>query len=63
MAEHQTGIVAVVTTDMQKAQSGGSPVFFANNPTELEMISASLSNILDAAAHEITSELMIIVRH
>lgn len=58
-----TAILAVITTDKQKLAGGGVPVFVVDDQERLHEVSASLSNILDASAHEIHSDVMIIVKH
>jgi len=63
MADHQNGILAIVSSNKERIHGGGAPVFIADNQEVLEEVSNTLSNILDASAHRIDSELMIIVKH
>ncbi|GAX89705.1 capping complex subunit for YIEGIA [Effusibacillus lacus] len=55
-------ILAVITTARDKV-GGSSPIFYANDPKELQSTAFTLEKILDGIAHEVTQETMIIVRH
>lgn len=55
-------ILAVVTTNRDLV-AGGAPVFYASNPQELQQLSFTLEKILDAMAHTLSDEVMILVKH
>lgn len=59
--ETQPSIVAVITTNPDKMTGGGAPVFTAASKEELQSMSFSLEKIMDASAHELNEETMIIV--
>jgi hypothetical protein len=59
---HEKMILAVITTNQQKV-AGGAPVFICETKEEMEKIAANLEAILDGIAHELTEELLIIVKH
>lgn len=63
MAEKQNSIMAIVSCNRERVHGGGAPVFIADNQEMLEKVSQTLSKVLDASAHKIDSELMIIVKH
>lgn len=60
--EPNVSIIAVITTNKEKV-SGGVPIFLCADQTELQDVSLKLENILDAAAHEINQDTMILVKH
>lgn len=55
-------IVAVVTTQREKV-GGGAPIFYVGSSEELEKWSFSLEKIMNANAHELSKDTMIIVKH
>jgi hypothetical protein len=59
---HEKMILAVITTNAQKV-AGGAPIFTCETKEEMEGIAANLEAILDGIAHELTEELLIIVKH
>lgn len=59
----QTQIIAIISTTPQTIQAGSGPVFTTDNQEELENVSSSLEKILDASAHKIDSNTIIIVAH
>ncbi|WP_438312953.1 capping complex subunit for YIEGIA [Sporosarcina sp. FA9] len=61
MGNQHAEIVAVVTITPEKVQGGGAPVFIAKDHQELQVISLTLEKIMDAAAHEIDVDTLIIV--
>lgn len=63
MAEQHPVIVAIVTTKQGMVQSGGAPLFIAESEDHLQQLSMSLERILDAATHEVDSNLIVIVAH
>ncbi|MDY0408356.1 hypothetical protein ACFFIS_00865 [Virgibacillus soli] len=56
-------ILAIVTTAHQGINNGGVPTFNVNNKEEFEEISLKLEKILNATAHLLDGETMIIVEH
>ncbi|MFJ7935951.1 capping complex subunit for YIEGIA [Sporosarcina sp. NPDC096371] len=61
MGNQHAEIVAVVTMKPETIQGGGVPVFIAENKKHLQKTSLLLEKIMDAAAHEIEEETIIIV--
>lgn len=61
--EQPTKIIAIVTTNQENLKGGGAPVFITKDGKTLQEMSSSLEKILDASAHEISGETMIIVAH
>ncbi|NEU31013.1 hypothetical protein GN156_09515 [bacterium LRH843] len=54
-------IVAVVTSNEERAKGGGAPVFIVKDHDALQKVGGSLEKILDCTAHEITDDTLIIV--
>lgn len=54
--------MAIVTTKKDTVNGGGSPVFIVNSRDQLQKTSLDLGKILDASAHEINPDTMIIVK-
>lgn len=63
MQEQTNQIIAIVTTERQNLQGGGVPVFVTKSKETLQTISFTLEKTLDASAHEVDQETMIIVKH
>lgn len=59
--DNSTRIVAVVTTKGESLKGGGAPIFIVTNKEELQKISNTLEKTLDASAHEVDADTMIIV--
>jgi ribosomal protein L34E len=55
-------ILAAVTTNGSKVPSG-TTVFHCETRQEMEHVAANLEAILDGIAHELTNEIIIIVKH
>lgn len=62
MSSEKKGIVAIVTTDINRV-AGGAPTFRCVDRNELQEMSWLLQKILDAAAHELNADTMILVKH
>lgn len=60
--EPKVSIIAIITTEKEKI-SGGAPIFISTDREEMQEISTKLESIMDAAAHEINLETIIIVKH
>ena len=61
MEETQSSIIAVVTTKQENVKGGGAPFFITKDKAALQAVSTSLEKIMDASAHEIDEDTMIIV--
>lgn len=55
-------ILSIVTTNGKKV-GGSSPIFYCNNREELNQVASDLEYIMDALAHQISDEIVIIVKH
>lgn len=58
----ESKILAVITTQKENI-AGGAPIFIVNTPEELQQTAFTLEKILDAMAHEVNPQTLIIVRH
>ncbi|QOT00580.1 hypothetical protein JNUCC42_07840 [Brevibacterium sp. JNUCC-42] len=56
------GILAIITTRNGDV-AGGAPIFFAKDSKEMQDIAFTLEKITDAMIHQITPEILVIVRH
>lgn len=61
--EQPTKIIAIITTNQDAVKAGGAPVFITKNRESLQKVSFTLEKTLDASAHEVDSDIMIIVAH
>lgn len=61
--ELPTNILAIITTKQEGLKGGGVPIFISKDRDELQQTSSRLEKILDASAHEIDQNTMIIVAH
>ena len=61
MNEQHSEIVAIVTTKPENLAGGGPPVFIAIDSKALQEISMTIEKIMDASAHEIDLNTIIIV--
>lgn len=55
-------IVAVITTQPERA-TGGAPVFVAKSRDEMTHMASLLENVLDAMAHELADDVLVLVKH
>jgi hypothetical protein len=55
-------ILAIVTTE-REGVAGGAPVFYAKDEQELQHLSFTLEKVLDAMAHLLTEQTIILVKH
>lgn len=55
-------ILGIVTTNKNKV-GGSSPIFYCENREELNQVASDLEYIMDALAHQISEEIVIIVKH
>lgn len=61
MEKQQSKIVAIITMTPEKVQGGGAPVFVVTDQKELQGTSMTLEKIMDASAHEVDVDTLIIV--
>ena len=61
MSEQHSMIVAIVTTKQENIKGGGAPIFITENEESLQKVARSLEKIMDASAHEIDPDTIIIV--
>lgn len=55
--------MAIITTKPERIKGGGVPVFIVENKELLQKISDTLGKTLDATAHEVDSETMVVIAH
>lgn len=55
--------LAVITTDKNMNTLGGCPVFYANNDDDLQNKALLVAKCMDGMVHEISEEVLIVVRH
>lgn len=55
-------ILGIITTNEKKV-GGSSPIFYCENREELNQVASDLEYIMDALAHQISEEIVIIVKH
>lgn len=58
---NQTAIIAIVTTNAERIQGGGCPVFLVENNESVQKIGKRLQRITDSSAHELDESTIIIV--
>lgn len=58
----ENAILAIVTTSPEKV-GGGCPIFYASDKEDLQATAFALEKMLDAVAHEIKPDILIVVRH
>ena len=61
MENQHAEIVAVITMKPATIQGGGAPVFIVKDNKELQKTSLTIEKIMDASAHEIDTDTIIIV--
>ncbi|WP_210470534.1 hypothetical protein [Sporosarcina sp. 6E9] len=61
MSEQHAMIVAVITTKQGNIQGGGAPFFITSDRDTLQKVSMTLEKVLDASAHEIDEDTLVIV--
>lgn len=61
--EQSTQIIAIITTKQDAVKAVGAPVFITPNRESLQNVSSTLEKNLDASAHEVDEDTMIIVLH
>lgn len=61
MAELHAAIVAVITTKQGSIHGGGAPFFITPDRETLQTVGITLEKVMDASAHEINEDTIIIV--
>lgn len=61
--EINSATLAIITTDKNMNIYGGCPVFYANNDEELQKRAMMFAKCVDGMVHQITDEILIVVRH
>ncbi|CCQ98501.1 conserved hypothetical protein [[Clostridium] ultunense Esp] len=61
-AEEGASIKAIVTLSRDQV-AGGAPIFIVKDKEELQRTAFLLEKIIDAMAHELNGETMILVKH
>lgn len=61
MENQHAEIVAIITIKPELLQGGGAPVFIVKDQKELQKISMTLEKIMDASAHEVDTDTLVIV--
>lgn len=54
-------IVAVITTNTGNIKGGGAPFFITSDRDMLQKVSLTLEKIMDASAHEVNEDTIVIV--
>lgn len=61
MENQHAEIVAVITMKPETILGGGAPVFIVKDNKELQKTSMTIEKIMDASAHEINTDTIVIV--
>lgn len=55
--------LAIITTDKSMNTSGGCPIFYANNDDDLQKKALLMAKCVDGMVHQISDEVLIVVKH
>lgn len=55
--------LAVITTDKNMNTVGGCPIFYANDDDDLQSKAMLMAKCVDGMVHQISDEVLIVVRH
>ena len=55
--------LAVITTDKNMNTSGGCPSFYANDDDDLQKKALLMAKCVDGMVHQISDEVLIVVKH
>ena len=55
--------LGIITTDKNMSTSGGCPVFYADNEDDLQNKAMLVAKCVDGMVHQISEDLLIIVKH
>ena len=61
--EINSATLAVITTDKNMNTIGGCPIFYANNDDELQKRAMLFAKCVNGMVHQISDEVLIVVRH
>lgn len=61
--EINSATLALITTDKNMNTIGGCPIFYADNDEELQKRAMLFAKCVNGMVHQITDEILIIVRH
>ena len=61
--EINSATLAIITTNKNFNASGGCPIFYANNDEELQKRSLLFAKCVGGMVHEITEDILIVVKH
>ena len=61
--EINSATLALITTDKNMNTIGGCPIFYANNEEELQKRAMLFAKCVNGMVHQITDEVLIVVRH
>ena len=61
--EINSATLALITTDKNMNTAWGCPVFYANNEEELQKRAMLFAKCVNGMVHQITDEVLIVVRH
>lgn len=61
--EINSATLALITTDKNMNTIGGCPIFYADNDEELQKRAMLFAKCVNGMVHQITDEVLIVVRH
>lgn len=61
--EINSATLALITTDKNMNAIGGCPIFYADNDEELQNRAMLFAKCVSGMVHQITDEVLIVVRH
>ena len=61
MSKQYSMIVAVITTKQGNIKGGGAPFFITSDRETLQKVSTTLEKVMDASAHEIDEDTIVII--
>lgn len=61
--EINSATLALITTDKNMNTIGGCPIFYADNDEELQKRAMLFAKCVNGMVHQITDEILIVVRH
>ena len=61
--EINSATLALITTDKNMNTIGGCPIFYADNDEELQKHAMLFAKCVNGMVHQITDEVLIVVRH
>lgn len=61
--EINSATLALITTDKNMNTIGGCPIFYADNDEDLQKRAMLFAKCVNGMVHQITDEVLIVVRH